>query len=526
MSQRRTIKAYDELLPIAHYAVDDQDHRLYNDDLAPVPPAGRRWGWFAIFNVWTNDVQSLAGYTLAASLFITAGISGWWVFAAIILAGFIVMGLVGLSGRPSVRYGVPYAVMARTSMGVFGAKFPALLRGIVGMFWYGAQTYFASTAVALALHAVVGTGPAGTFLGMTLIQWISYVVVAVLQVALFARGLDWIAKFLNFAGPAVYVVMVLLLIAIWVQAGDDLLTGIGSLFQGEEQSGMSAFLAFAGVTGTMVAYFAAVVVNFGDFARFTRTTKEMRRGNFLGLPVSLAFFTFLSLFTTAGAYIVYQGGTGEPLTNPADIVGQVGNPLLTVIAAVTFLLATVGINLVANFIPPSYDLANLMPSRISFKVGGAITATFGFIIGGLWVAVIEDMGLPAFVDTLGAILAPLYGILVADYYVLRRGRLSVPDMFSCRTDGVYYFTGGWNRRALAAGGLAAIFSIAAVWVPALEALGGFAWLIGALLGGLFHLVAMRGRVVLERPGAAEELAAAEAAYAADSADTARSNEAD
>ncbi|WP_147915953.1 NCS1 family nucleobase:cation symporter-1 [Ruania zhangjianzhongii] len=498
MAPRRTIKAHDELLPIHHYTVTDKDKRLYNEDLAPVPPAGRKWGSFAIFNVWTNDVQSLAGYTLAASLFITAGISGWYVFAAIILAGFIVMGLVGLSGRPSVRYGVPYAVMARTSMGVFGAKFPALLRGIVGMFWYGAQTYFASTAVALALHAIVGTGPTGTFLGMTVVDWISYILVAAFQVALFARGLDWIAKFLNFAGPAVYVVMVLLLIAIWVQAGGEMISGVGSLFEGGK-TGMAAVLAFFGVTGTMVAYFAAVVVNFGDFARFTRTTRAMRRGNFLGLPVSLAFFTFLSLFTTAGAYIVYQDSTGEPLTNPADIVAQVGNPFLIVIAAITFLLATVGINLVANFIPPAYDLANLMPSKISFKVGGAITAVFGFIIGGLWVAAIGNMGLPAFVDTLGAILAPLYGILVVDYYVLRRGRLSVPDMFSGDPAGVYWYRNGWNRRALAAGGLAAIFSIAAVWVPALTALGGFAWLIGALLGGLFHYIAMRGRVVIERP---------------------------
>lgn len=497
MAARRAVKAHDELLPISHYAVLDQDKRLYNEDLAPVPPSSRRWGSFAIFNVWTNDVQSLAGYTLAASLFITAGISGWAVFAAIILAGVIIMGLVGLSGRPSVRYGVPYAVMARTNMGIFGAKFPAMLRGIVGMFWFGAQTYFASTAVALALHAIVGPGPGGTFLGMTAIDWVSYLIVTALQILLFARGLDWIARFLNFAGPAVYVVMVLLLIAIWTQAGGEMISAVGTLFQGDK-SGSEAFVAFFGVTGTMVAYFAAVVVNFGDFARFTGTARQMRRGNFLGLPVSLAFFTFLSLFITAGAYIVYQHGTGEPLTNPADIVAQVGNPFLTVVAAVTFLLATVGINLVANFIPPSYDLSNLLPARITFKVGGAITAGFGFVVGALWVAAIGNMGLPRFVDTLGAILAPLYGILVVDYYVLRRGRLSVQDMFSCRSDGVYFFRNGWNVRALVAGGIAAIFSIATVWVPALEALGGFAWLIGAFLGGLFHYIAMRGHVTIQR----------------------------
>jgi len=489
-------RGFDSLLPEPEYAITGYEPRLYNEDLAPCPPSKRRWGSFAIFNVWTNDVQSLAGYTLAASLFITAGISGWWVFVAIVLAGVIVMGLVGLSGRPSVRYGVPYAVMARTSMGVFGARFPALLRGIVGMFWYGAQTYFASTAVALALHAVFTPGRGATFLGLDAIGWISYVLVAAFQVVLFARGLDWIARFLNFAGPAVYVVMTLLLIAVWTQAGSDLIDGVGTLFTGEKTGG-AAVLAFLGVTGTMVAYFAAVVVNFGDFARFTTSTRQMRLGNLLGLPVSLAFFTFLALFTTAGAYIVYQDGVGVPLTNPAEIVGQVGNPALTVIAAVTFVLATVGINLVANFIPPAYDLANLMPSRISFKVGGAITAVIGFVIGALWVVAIGNMGLPRFVDTLGAILAPLYGILVADYYLLRKGRLHLGDMFSARPEGIYHFRNGWNVRALLAGGAAATVSMAAVWVPALHAWGGIAWLVGALLGALFHYVAMRGRVVID-----------------------------
>lgn len=129
---------------------------LHNEDLAPLAPEKRRWGWFEIFNVWTNDIQSLAGYTLAASLFITAGINGWWVFAAIVIAGVIVNVLVNLTGKPSVEHGVPYAVMARASMGVRGARFPALIRGIVGIFWYGAQTYFASTAVALALYAILG----------------------------------------------------------------------------------------------------------------------------------------------------------------------------------------------------------------------------------------------------------------------------------------------------------------------------------------------------------------------------------
>src|SRR5690606_15951518 len=159
-----------ELLSDDAYAIRLLEPALYNEDLAPVPAQKRRWGAFEIFNVWTNDVQSLAGYTLAASLFITAGISGWWVFLAIVAAGAIVMGLVNLTGRPSVKYGIPYPVMARSSMGVRGAQLPALVRGLVAIFWYGAQTYFASTAVALALNAILGTPGGGTVLGLNAVD--------------------------------------------------------------------------------------------------------------------------------------------------------------------------------------------------------------------------------------------------------------------------------------------------------------------------------------------------------------------
>ncbi len=466
---------------------------LYNEDLAPLPAEKRRWGAFEIFNVWTNDVQSLAGYTLAASLFITAGISGWYVFAAIVLAGLVVNFLVNLTGKPSVRYGIPYAVMARSSMGVVGAQFPALVRGIVAIFWYGAQTYFASTAVALAINAVLGRSGGATFLGMTAVDWVAYLVVAGLQVLLFVRGLSWIEKFLNFAGPAVYVVMIALLVAIWVQAGDRMLPAVGSVFtQGGEQ-GWGAVAAFVGVVGTMIAYFSAVIINFGDFARFSRTEAGMRRGNFTGLPVSLAFFTFLALFITAGSYVVYQDGQGDPAVNPADIVALTGSTALTVVAALTFLVATVGVNLVANFIPPAYDLSNLAPQRISFRAGGYLTAAFGFVVGGLWVAVISEIGLPTFVDTLGAVLAPLYGVLVADYYVVQRRSVALDELYSMDPSGRYHYGNGWNVRALVAVGIAAVFSVSAVWVDVLASLSGFAWVIGALLGAVLYVVAMRGR---------------------------------
>ncbi|MXN67227.1 NCS1 family nucleobase:cation symporter-1 [Stappia sp. GBMRC 2046] len=467
------------------------DGSLHNEDLAPLPPEKRKWGAFEIFNVWNNDIQSLFGYSLAASLFITYGINGWAVFAAIVIAGFFVMILVNLTGKPSVKFGVPYPVMARASMGVYGARFPALIRGIVAIFWYGVQTYFASTAVALLLNTILGTDGGGEFLGMTLVGWLSYAIVCVFQVALFMRGIDWVGKFLNWAGPFVYVVMIALCLVIWWKAGNGIFGALGTIFEGAEATDpRGPVAAFFTIIGTMIAYFAAVIINFGDFSRFVKSERAMKTGNFWGLPVSMAFFSLIALFVTAGTVILF----GEKLTNPADIVDRVDNVFLTLVAAVTFFAATVGINLVANFIPPAYDIANLAPSTISAKMGGIITAIIAFFIGALWVPLISNIGIAGFVDTLGAFLAPLYGILVADYYLLRRQKISVEDMFSSDPEGPYFYGNGWNHKAILAFGASAIFSVATVWVPALAGLSGFGWVIGAVLGGTLHLALMRSNL--------------------------------
>ena len=457
--------------------------RLYNSDLAPTPKEKKNWGSFEIFNVWANDVQSLFGYTLAASLFLTYGLNGWVVFLAIILAGFFIMWLVNLSGKPSVKHGIPYPVFARVSMGVHGANFPAMVRGIVAMFWYGAQTYFASTAVALLITGVTGASGSGDFLGMNSVQWISFIFVAVFQIYLFWNGIDLIRKFLNFAGPAVYVVMIILMLTIWYKAGGGLLSEVGNIFSGVGSYEGGTYAAFLAIFGTMVAYFAAVVINFGDFARFVKNEKEMKKGNLWGLPGNIVLFSFIALMVTAGTVAVF----GETLTNPTDIVERVGNLGLTVIAAFAFFAATIGINMVANFIPPAYDLANIIPSKINFRVGGLITAILGFVIGAFWVSVISQIGMFPFVNTLGAILAPVYGIMIIDYYVIKKQRIDVNELFSAKKNSKYYYNGGWNRKAFIAWIIAGVFSILTVLHPALSTLGGYAWIIGAALGAILHL---------------------------------------
>jgi NCS1 family nucleobase:cation symporter-1 len=384
-------------------------------------------------------------------------------------------------------------------MGVFGANFPAMARGLVAMFWYGAQTYAASTAVALLITGITGMEGEVMLLGMTGVMWVSFIFVSAFQVYLFWQGVDLVKKFLNFAGPAVYAVMILLMIIIWVKAGGGLFSEVGTIFSGGERSGgfegLGSFGAFLAVFSIMVGYFAAVVINFGDFARFVKNEDEMKKGNLWGLVGNVIFFSFITLMITGGTIAIF----GEYVANPTDMVAKVDNVLLTIIAAFAFFAATVGINMVANFIPPAYDLANLMPDKINFKIGGLITAGFGFVIGGMWVAVITQMGLFPFVNTLGAILAPVFGIMIVDYYIIKKEKIDVDALFSDSPSGKYHYNGGFNFKGMLAWILSGYIAVGTVW-PNILILGlddffanlggggGYAWIIGASLGAVIHLV--------------------------------------
>ena len=396
------------------------------------------------------------------------------------------MGMVNLTGKPSVKYGIPFPVLIRASMGINGANLPAILRAIIGIFWYGVQTYFASTAVAILLTIIIGSSDT-TFLGLNSTAWMAFVIVWVFQILLFWAGIEPIKHFLNWAGPLVYVVMVILMGVIWYQSGSELLPAINSIFaSGSDYSGNS-IQAFTAIVGTMVAYFAAVVINFGDFSRFLRSERDMRLGNLLGLPINMVFFSFIALVITAGTLVIF----GEALTNPSDIVDRVDSLPLTIVAALTFFAATVGINMVANFIPPAYDLANLFPKHINFRMGGLITAVIAFFVGALWLSFISKIGIVGFVNAIGAVIAPFFGILVIDYYLIKRQHIDMNDLFSAQPTGAYYYYKGWNIRALIAFAIGALFSIATVLIPALAKLEGYGFLLGAALGGIVYWVLMR-----------------------------------
>lgn len=453
-----------------------------SDSLSPTKKSEKNWKWFEVSNIWANDIQSLFGYTLVASLFISYGVTGWTAFFALIVAGLVVTFLVNISGKAGVDYGIPYPVLARSSMGINGAKLSAIIRAIVAVFWFGVQTYFASTALHLLITALTGIHPETKFLGIDAIGWLSFFIVWILQMVIFSKGMSWVSKFLNFAAPFVYVIMIGLLIVLWIKSGGDLFNVANNIFSHEGSTLSSEVNGFFAILGTMIAYFAAVMINFSDFSRYAKDKKSMVVGNLVGLPFNMVFFSALALLITAGSVVVF----GEKLTNPMDIVEKADSTVLSLIAAITFFTATVGINLVANFIPAVNGISNLAPTKLSFKKSGIITSLFALVIGGFWVSFISQVGISPIVNTLGATLAPLYGILVIDYYLVKKQKLDIDSLYDESEKSEYFYDNGWNKKTIFAFAIGALFSICTVWVEALSSLNGYGWIIGALIGGSIY----------------------------------------
>jgi len=458
--------------------------RLYNHDLAPVAPQGRSWGTFSLFAMWMSDVHSVGGYTFAASLFFL-GLAGWQVLLSMIIGIAIVNVLMNLIGRPSQKYGIPFPVAARMSFGVMGANLAAMVRGIVGIVWYGVQTYFASKAVqVLVLTVVPSTASFGhnDIMGLSTLGWASFLLMWFFQLVIFLSGMETIRRFIDFCGPVVYLVMFIL--AGWMISK----TGLASFsmqlsdknFTGLESLGLQANAAML-----IVAYFAALLLNFGDFARFATSERTMKLGNFWGLPVNFIVFSIITVIVTGGSIKVF----GEAIMDPVLIVERINNPLVSIIGSITFIVATMGINIVANFVSPAYDIANLAPDKINFRIGGLITSILSVLVCP-WLFVSSPHAITLFVSIFGAVLGPMFGIMVADYYLVKRQTIKLEDLYTLSPTGSLYFDGGWNRKALLALAISGTLSIGLSLLGAFGIIfnvGDWGWLIGSAAGAILYV---------------------------------------
>ena len=464
------------------------DPSLYNEDLAPVPKSERTWTGYSIFAMWMSDVHSVGGYTFAASLFLF-GLTGWQVLISMAIGIMVVYFLMNLIGRPSIREGIPFPVVARISLGVMGANLAAIIRGVVGVVWYGVQTFFASKAVAtiLLLFVPSAAGLANwSFAGLDGLGWVSFLFMWICQLLIFQRGMETIRRFIDFCGPAVYVVMFALCGWILYHAGFSSL----NLRLGDQVvSGPATIGHMINAILLVVSYFAALLLNFGDFSRFGKSERQMKVGNFLGLPVNFLLFAIVVVIVTAGSVSVF----GEMIMDPVEIVARIDNPVAVFIGSVTFIIATMGINIVANFVSPAYDFANLFPKHIDFKKGGLITSVLSVLVCP-WIFVDSPQAITVFVSVFGAILAPLYGVMVADYYRVKREKVTVGELYTLSPEGRYHYDGGWNHvglKALAISGCVAIGWELCTQLFHVLPPNNLGWVIGAVSGAVVYTLLMK-----------------------------------
>ncbi|MBB2785506.1 UNVERIFIED_ORG: NCS1 family nucleobase:cation symporter-1 [Rhizobium esperanzae] len=473
-------------------SIRDPSPSLYNEDLAPA--AERKWGAFSIFNVWTSDVHSLWGYYLAASLFLLCGSFVNFVIAIGIgsLVIFILMSLVGNAG---VRTGVPFPVLARASFGTFGANVPALVRAVVACFWYGAQTAAASGAIVALLirnESLLAFHQNSHMLGHSTLELISYVIVWALQLLIIQRGMETVRKFQDWAGPAVWIMMLILAVYLVIKSGTF---SFGAeiprdvLIEKTKDAGVpgepGSIAALAAVAATWITYFAALYLNFCDFSRYATSEKALRKGNLWGLPINLLAFCLVAGVTTTAAFTVY----GEVLLHPEMISAKFDSWFLALLAALTFAVATLGINVVANFVSPAFDFANVFPRQINFKRGGYVAALIALV---LYPFAPWETGAAHFVNFIGSTMGPIFGIMMVDYYLIRKSQLNVEALY--RENGEFRFQNGWHGNAFIAFAVGALFSSI---LPTFTSIlpdwwGTYGWFFGVAIGGAIYFVLRMG----------------------------------
>ncbi|MGV9724908.1 NCS1 family nucleobase:cation symporter-1 [Nocardia beijingensis] len=466
--------------PVPTTAAVDYDPRLTNDDLAPLRK--QNWGSYNIFAFWMSDVHSVGGYVTAGSLF-ALGLAGWQVLVALLIGITLVYFFCNLVAKPSQVTGVPYPVICRSAFGVLGANIPAIIRGLIAVAWYGIQTFLASAALdvvlvklfpSLAPYAVASDYG---FLGLSLLGWGSYLTLWVVQACVFWRGMESIRRFIDFCGPAVYVVMFVLCGYLIAKAGWD---AIDLNLSAVRYTGWDSVPVMLGAIALVVSYFSGPMLNFGDFSRYGKSFAAVRRGNLLGLPLNFLLFSLLVVITASLTVPVY----GELITDPVATVARIDSTFAIVLGALTFTVATIGINIVANFISPAFDFSHVSPQRISWRAGGMIAAV-GSVLITPWNLYNNPEVIHYTLEVLGAFIGPLFGVLIADYYLVRKQRVVVDDLFTMSSGGRYWYRGGYNPAAVIAtviGALVAVVPVLAKDVTGMYTAAQYSWFIGCGLG--------------------------------------------
>jgi NCS1 family nucleobase:cation symporter-1 len=451
---------------------------LYNRDLAPVPLARRNWSTYNYAALWVSMAHCIPTYMLASGL-MASGMDWKQALVTILLGNTIVLVPILLNSHPGTKYGIPFPVFARAAYGAFGSNVPALMRALVACGWFGIQAWIGGEAVNTFFRTIVPGWPTllgAGFLGHTTTEWMSFLLFWGLNVYIIYRGMDLVREVENWAAP-----FVLLMTAVLLWWAVSRANGFGPLLAqpGKFRTLAEFWPVFVPSLTAMIGFWATLSLNMPDFTRFGRSQREQVVGQVVALPTTMSVFAAMGVMITSATAIIF----GQAIWDPVQLVGRFTSPVVVAVSMFTVVVATVAVNIAANVVSPANDFANAFPRFISFKTGGLITGILGIVIQP-WKLLADPSGyiytwLLGYSGGLGSIA----GVLIADYWILRRRELRLEDLYLA--DGAY---SGWNWRAIAATSVGCALAWGGLIVPAMKPLYDYAWFVGFFAAGAAHLL--------------------------------------
>ncbi len=471
---------------------------LSNPDIAPTTPAQRTWNWWHFCALWIGMSVCIPTYQLASGL-IDTGMSWSQALCTIFLGNAIVLVPMLLTAHAGARYGIPFPVLARASFGVYGSNLPALLRALVACGWFGIQTWLGGAAIYQLTKLVwpgIGKLPnvVPAFVGIGTGEFAAFMLFWAINVYFIIKGTESIKWLESVSAPFLIIVGLGLLAWAYARAG-----GWGPILSQPARftSDAAFWAAFFPSLTAMVGYWATLSLNIPDFTRYARSQRDQVVGQALGLPTTMALYAFIGVAVTSATAIIFSEGA---IWDPVALLGRIGGPITLVLSMLALSIATLTTNLAANVVSPANDFSNAAPRLISFRTGGLITAVIGILMMP-W-KVLESSKGYIFTWLIGysALLGPIGGILIADYFVIRRRELVVDDLY--RRGGRYEYQGGVNQAAIVAlvlgvlpsvpGFLAQAFPGSFGGVPDLwKGLYSYAWFLGFGVAAVLYLALMR-----------------------------------
>src|SRR5262249_49198406 len=425
------------IAPDVDVDIETEHNHLYNKDLAPVPRDRRKWRVGSFAALWISMSACIPTYMLASSL-IDGGMNWAQAIFTIFLGNLIVVIPMILNAHAGTRYGIPFPVFCRASFGTRGANIPALMRAFVACGWFGIQTWIGGNAIykIMSIFAPsLATGSTQNFLGITFAQFVCFMFFWAINMLVVYKGIDCIRWLLNIKAPLLIALGLMLLFWAHSKAGGfgPILSQPSDFALGGPKAGQFWTYFFPGLTG-MIGFWATLSLNIPDFSRYAVSQRDQVLGQTLGLPLTMALYAFIGVAVTSATAIIYS----EKIWDPVDVLDRFHNPVVLITALMGLCIATLATNIAANVVLPADDFCHLAPRVISFRLGGLITGIVGILMMP-WKLVADPNGyIFTWLIAYSALLGPIGGILIADYFVWRRRQLNLTALY--QTNGEYRFT--------------------------------------------------------------------------------------